>query len=138
MKGIDEDIHAIQNAVNAFYLALQGILDGDALPMENIWSHAKDVSYLGPQGKILIGRDQILSAWREQAKMGIRGTIKPGPLHTIIEGNIAIIQNDEQGTNHFNGKKENVHIRATTIFRLEDGTWKLISHHTDLIPSFKN
>ena len=32
------------------------------------------------------------------------------------------------------GKPQAVSIRATNLFRKEDGTWKMIGHHTDLLP----
>lgn len=137
MKELKQDTTAVKDAAIAFYRALQTILDGDASPMESVWSHAEDVTFLGPQGEILVGPDQVFSAWKEQANMRISGTIQPGSMHIVIGGDIAIIQNEETGSNNPKGEPDGIHIRATNIFRLEDGEWKMISHHTDLVPNFK-
>jgi ketosteroid isomerase-like protein len=48
---------------------------------------------------------------------------------------IAITHNFEKGENiNAEGKPRKVSIRATTLFRKEDGKWKMIGHHTDSLP----
>jgi hypothetical protein len=37
----------------------------------------------------------------------------------------------ESGENIVNGKKETVQIRSSTLFRKENGAWKVIGHQTD-------
>jgi ketosteroid isomerase-like protein len=36
------------------------------------------------------------------------------------------------------GKEQKVMIRATNLFRKEGGDWKMIGHHTDLLPHLQN
>jgi ketosteroid isomerase-like protein len=40
----------------------------------------------------------------------------------------------EVGDNVVDGKPQQVSIRATNTFRKENGQWKMIGHHTDLLP----
>lgn len=101
--------------------------------MEQVWSHADDVTYLGPQGGLLVGWNKILEAWKEQARLRLKGKIDLQEVHIIREGNIGIMQCYEIGSNNFKGKNESVKIRALNIFRKENGTWKMISHQTDLL-----
>jgi len=124
---------SVQDAVETFYHALQLIFTGDVSPMKDIWSHASDVSYLSPRGDIRIGWDEVLKEWKLQAELHLKGSITAKNIHIIEDENIAIVQNDEEGINDIKGKTAAVRIRATNIFRRENGQWKMISHHTDLI-----
>ena len=47
---------------------------------------------------------------------------------------IAVVSCIEAGENIIDGKPQKVSIRATSTFRKEDGEWKMIGHHTDLLP----
>jgi ketosteroid isomerase-like protein len=130
----EEDIHT---AVTEFYDALNEIFAGNVNSMIAIWSHSEDVTYLGPQGGILVGWERVLKAWKEQAQLKLKGRVEPDDLHVIKIGNIGIIQNYEVGSNNVNGRIEKVRIRATNIFKKEDGKWKMISHQTDLLSYLK-
>ena len=50
---------AITAITSDFYAALNILFTGDALPMKNVWSHADDISYMGPDGLYLIGWERI-------------------------------------------------------------------------------
>lgn len=128
------DVHV---AVSEFYRALNELFKGDTAPMIALWSHEKDVSYLGPQGGILIGWDKVHKAWREQAELRLNGAIEPHEIHLILSENVAIAQNYEIGTNVVDNKPQKVKIRATNVFRHEGGKWKMISHQTDPLPYLK-
>ena len=117
-----------------FYRALNQLFCGNVTPICELWSHTEDVSYLGPQGKILTGWNAVRSAWEEQAARKLGGKIEPKDLHIVVEGNIGICQNFEVGSNVINGQQVSVEIRALNLFRKEKGVWKMISHQTDLIP----
>lgn len=127
----------IEKASKRFYEALQALLVGDIALMEKIWSHAEDVTYLGPQGGLLTGWQQVLDALKEQAAMKLKGSIEVQDEHFFQEGNIGISQAYEVGSNYIEGRVQNVRIRATNIFRKENSDWKMISHHTDLLPFLK-
>lgn len=134
MVKLQEATSEITAAAQEFYSALHDIFQGDVSSMEQIWSHADDVTYLGPQGGILVGWNQILQAWKKQAQLKLHGKLNQQDIQIIKEGNIGIMQCFEVGTNTVNGKTEQVRIRALNIFRKENGKWKMISHQTDLLP----
>ena len=64
-----ESDKGVKEAAMRFYSALNTLFKGDVSPMIELWSHAPDVTYLGPQGGILIGWDQVRKAWEEQAAL---------------------------------------------------------------------
>ena len=123
----------IEKAVNGFYKALNELFIGRIEPMIDVWSHGNDVSYLGPQGDIIIGWDNILPKFQAQANLQLRGKISPEDIHTFSHQDIAMTQNYEVGGNEFDGKTVTVKIRAMSLFRKENGVWKMISHQTDLL-----
>ena len=61
--------------------------------------------------------------------------LKPEKLRIVVGKELAIAHNFERGANvGEQGKAEQVSIRATSVFRNEGGRWKMIGHHTDLLP----
>ncbi len=134
-----EDEAAVRAAMQQFYAALNaGVFGGDVEPMKQVWSHAADVTYMGPFGGMQVGWTQVLATWEEQTAMKITGEIKPRDIHVKVGRDLAVIQNFEEGKNtDADGNTHDVSIRVTNIFRKEDGKWKMISHHTDLILGLK-
>ena len=103
--------------------------------MKEVWSHADDVTYMGPGGGFQLGWSQVLESWEAQAAMKLGGKVMPEQMRITVGRDIAITNNYEKGENINAGEKpQNVLIRATNIFRKEDGKWKMIGHHTDLLP----
>ena len=124
----------VKAAAGQFYAALNSMFMGKVDPMLELWSHADDVTYIVPAGGMLIGWEYVGIAWEEHAKLKLCGKIEPEDMHVIVSDKIGITINYERGTNYVDGKTEQVSIRATNVFRLEDGEWKMIGHHTDIIP----
>ncbi|MDD3884677.1 MAG: nuclear transport factor 2 family protein [Gallionella sp.] len=124
---------AITDITSDFYAALNILFIGDAQPMKNVWSHADDISYMGPDGLYLIGWGKIEAMWNEVAAMKLGGRVLPKQLHTVIGGDLALITCVESGENVVDGEAEEVGIRSSTVFRNEGGAWKVIAHQTDLL-----
>ncbi|MSR34106.1 MAG: nuclear transport factor 2 family protein [Phycisphaerales bacterium] len=126
-----------REAVAQFYTALNALFTGDMKPMNDVWSHADDVTYMGPAGGFQVGWKNVSEELVHQAAMKLGGKIEPSDIHVIAFGGaLAIVSNYEKGENiNTAGKKFPVSIRVTTTFRCEGGKWKMIGHHTDLLPS---
>ena len=128
------DAAAVEEATAQFYTSLNALFTGDAGPMQNVWSHADDVTYMGPAGEIQVGWSQVLETWEEQAALKLGGKVEPSELRITVGDDLAIAQCYEKGSNlDADGRAVEVSIRATSIFRKENGTWKMIGHHTDLL-----
>ena len=120
------------------YKALNQMFIGDISLIKEIWSHADDVTYMGPGGDIKVGWNEVLNDWESQAAMKLGGTVKASDFHYVIDEYIAIVVNNEVGTNiGKNGQLQTVHIRNTHILRKEYGEWKIISEHTDKLNFIK-
>jgi ketosteroid isomerase-like protein len=128
------DSQAVTNANAEFYRALNVMFTGDAASMASVWSHAADVTYMGPTGDFLVGWKQVSAEWQSEAAHKLGGTVVPNGTRMTVGQDLAVVSTLEKGNNVVNGKPQSVSIRATNIFRKEAGAWKMIGHHTDLLP----
>jgi ketosteroid isomerase-like protein len=108
---------------------------GNVEPMLEVWSHADDVMYMGPAGGLQIGWADVKATWKEQAALKLGGKVVSQDLHLVLNGNTAVTYNYEKGENiDSNGVTQAVSIRASNVFRKENGKWMMTGHHTDLLP----
>jgi ketosteroid isomerase-like protein len=90
---------------------------------------------MGPTGGFQVGWSQVQASWEAQAAMKLGGHVDATEVKINAGEDLAVMHNYEKGENKgADGKPETVLIRATSIFRKEKGEWKMIGHHTDLLP----
>ncbi|HYK42827.1 MAG TPA: nuclear transport factor 2 family protein [Thermoanaerobaculia bacterium] len=125
----------VRDATSRFHAALNALFQGDAAPMSKVWSHAADVSAMGPDGAVNRGWDAVEEYWRAQAALKLGGKVEAADLQVTMGTDMATTSNFEKGENtNAKGETQRVSIRATNVFRKEKGQWKMVGHHTDLLP----
>lgn len=125
----------LRQAADRFYAALRAVFEGDVGPMAAVWSHADDVAYLGPSSNVCVGWEAVLTAWRAQAALNLKGDIEPVDLHVTLGQDMAATSGYARGHNFDRaGQRHEVATRDTNLFRKEDGAWKLVGHHSDPLP----
>lgn len=130
-----DDVQAVEQATAQFYKSLNALFTGDVFPMTQIWSHADDVTYMGPAGGFQIGWEQVRASWEAQAALKLGGKVESHEVRVTVGGDLAFVHCQELGNNlDAQGQPLQVSIRATNLFRKENGEWKMIGHHTDLLP----
>ncbi len=130
-KEFQLDKDELHGAVEGFYDALDSVFAGDAGPMGQVWSHAADITCMGPAGDLLVGWPPIEATWVAQAGVVESGTVRPEGIHVFASGDLGVSVGFEHGHVVIGGRSSNVHARATNVFRREDGVWRMIGHHTD-------
>jgi ketosteroid isomerase-like protein len=133
-RAAQQDEKAVPKVTAQFYAALNAMFEGNVEPMNAVWSHTEDVTYMGPDGKLIVGWNQISATWKRQAEMKLGGKVQPEATHVTVGQDLAIVECLEVGENIVKGKAQTVSLRATNVFRNEGGQWKMIGHHTDLLP----
>lgn len=131
-----EASEAVRAANARFYEALNILFTGDAGPMEAVWSHSDDVMYLPPMLERLSGWEAVQASWQAQADLKLGGEVEPHDVVvTMLSSEVALTVTTEMGENpNTPAGPQEVNIRSTKLFRLEDGEWKLIYDHVDLLP----
>ncbi|MCK5710571.1 MAG: nuclear transport factor 2 family protein [Deltaproteobacteria bacterium] len=124
----------LRDVIKQFYLAHNEIFTGNVAPMEEVWSHSDDVTYMSPLGGILVGWEATRDSWSKQADLELHGHVDAIDMQVVEGESIGVCHNYIRGTNFVVvGKEVHPNIRATTVYRKESGAWKVISHHTDLM-----
>jgi ketosteroid isomerase-like protein len=132
------DEQGLRAANEQFYAALNAMFTGELAPMNAIWSHENDVTNLGPFGDRLVGWDAVGAEFKKEAGMKLGGRVVCRDLIVHAGKDLGYTVCVEQGENmSADGKPVVVSHRATNVFRLEAGGWKLIHHHTDLSPELQ-
>ncbi len=133
-SAVPSDESTIERATANFYRSINAMFQGDVEPLKDVWSHAEDVTYMGPDGTVNVGWNDVLGNLQKQATMKLGGEIRHEPIMVTSSPDLAIMECRELGENVIDGKPVQVSLRATNVFRKENGEWKLIGHHTDKLP----
>jgi len=122
----------IRGATMLFYAAFNSALHGDLDPLSAVWSHRPDVSNLSAAGGWATGWNEVHAGFRNMARLYPGGRIAPQDILVVADGEMGFSVCTETGQlRSAEGPMVKFNQRATNIFRLEDGKWKLIHHHAD-------
>jgi ketosteroid isomerase-like protein len=127
-------VRLVRDATLNYYVALGSVLKGDLDPMTKVWSHGSDVIDMPSSGGRESGWNAVLNGYRNLTRQGITGSIAPAEVSVTVEGKLAYSTCIETGETRASGSYPVHHReRATNVFRLENGQWKLICHHADAV-----
>ena len=133
LGAINTEIAEITEAHNQLYAGLNKMFTGDIEPLNNVWSHSDSITYMGPFGGMLTGWKEVGDDFAKVAAMKLGGKISANNLHVYAGTDMGYTSCVEEGENIGpDGKVIKVSHRATNIFHLEEGKWKMVHHHTDI------
>jgi ketosteroid isomerase-like protein len=126
----------LESAIEASHRALDAILKGDPSVYEVLYSDSDDVTLGNPFGPYAHGRKQV-----EATLAGAASHYRDGQATDIdlvekyVSDSLACVVEVERGRTKVGGGQEvvPVAVRVTSVFRLEDGNWKLVHRHADPI-----
>jgi ketosteroid isomerase-like protein len=122
----------LAEAADAFYAAGNQLLAGDADAFAAIWSESNEVSLLGPTGVVCTGRAAVMEQFAKEAGMGFRGTLVADERRFVEGAELGYMVCMERTSGMtLAGEALRSDIRATTIFRKDNGHWRAVHHHTD-------
>ncbi len=129
---------SLRAANDSFYAALNDMFTGNMVPMDSIWSHSAEITDQGPFGGRLLGWEAVEAEFKKEADMKLGGKVTCEELvvhaGTDMGYTVCVEEGENTGTD---GKPVTVKHRASNVFRLENGKWKLVHHHTDLSPQLE-
>jgi len=129
---MSDDVRA---ASKQFYAGLNRMLNGDAAPLADIWSHTRSVTVLQPIGGRQVGWDAVRGSFEEVAQLASGGKVGLWDQRIQVSGDFAYEVGVERGQFQLAGQQVAIEHRVTNIYQREDGAWKMIHHHTDTSPA---
>jgi ketosteroid isomerase-like protein len=128
----------VRKASEQFYAALNRMLNGDAGPLADIWSHSAAVTTMHPIGGRELGWDKVGQVWKQVAEAFSGGQVKLIDQLIQVTGDMAYEVGTEQGQAKLGGQQVTIEQRVTNVYRREAGGWKIVHHHTDVSSAMTN
>ena len=127
----------VRQASDQFYAALNRMLNGDAGPMMEVWSHNSDVTTMHPVEGQQVGWEQVRASWEQFAQLCSGGQVTSRDPLIRVGGDLAYQIGTEAGEGTLAGQQVSFEHRVTNVYRREAGGWKIVHHHTDLNPAMQ-
>jgi ketosteroid isomerase-like protein len=127
--------------VEHYHLALGEFLKGNPEPVKQMFSQREDVTLANPLGPPVRGWKQVAATTERAASQVREGEIVAFEnIAMYVTAELAYIMWVERNTAKLGGRQEIVpfDLRVTTIFRPEDGTWKVVHRHADPITTARS
>lgn len=127
-------------AVEQYHAALREFVKGNPGPNEERFTHQEDVTLANPIAPVAHGWEQVAGTM-ERAAAQIRDgeIIAFERVAQYVTSDLACIVEIERNMGRLGGKEDIVHfdLRVTTVFRPEDGTWKVVHRHADAVTTLR-
>ena len=129
-------VEDLDEVIEQYHLALGEIVKGDSEPLKMMYSHTEEVALANPFGPPVRGWEQAAatmeraaSNYRDGEIVGFENVVK----HLTPE--LAYIVEVERFKAKVGGKEDitPLALRVTSIFRPDEGTWKVVHRHADPI-----
>jgi ketosteroid isomerase-like protein len=115
--------------------ALTAVANGEPEPMKELCSHNDDISQCGFWGGVERGWAEVSERWDWVAAQFVPGlgVVTSDTAFLTLSGDMAYGVFIERWWGQFTSRTEpnELMIRATLIFRREDGVWKAVHRHGD-------
>jgi ketosteroid isomerase-like protein len=131
----------LDRLVDESHTALDAFTRGDAEPLKALYSHGDDVTIANPFGPPVRGWQGAAEAmtraatyWRDGMALGF------DRISECTTPELAYIVEMERYEGKMGGSSERtpVTLRVTTVFRPEDGRWKIVHRHADPIATARS
>jgi ketosteroid isomerase-like protein len=128
-------VEEVRQASDRFYAALNQGLTGDTSEIFNSCSHADDVTTMHPLGGRQTGWPEVSGSWEMAVNAVSGGSVAVSDLQiTLLADDSAYTTGTETASATVGGTPVSFSGRCTNVYRREDGVWKVVHHHVDLLP----
>ncbi len=127
-----------EQMVEKTHLAVKEFYKGNPEPYNKLFSLEQDVSLLGAQGGISVGSKEVTQHLTSRASWFKAGqNVNWERLEKFSTEDLGYVVEVERFDARVGGTNEIIHValRATTIFRLEKGEWKVVHRIADPLVS---
>jgi ketosteroid isomerase-like protein len=134
--GTDSVPDDLKEVVERYHLALGAFMQGDSEPARDLFSERDDVTLGNPFGPFARGFAHVAETMKQAASHYRDGdAVGFDEAATYVAPDLACIVEVEHLKSKVGGRDEiaPVNLRVTTVFRQEDGRWKIVHRHADPI-----
>ncbi len=126
----------VDELIEQFHLAQGEVVNGNPEPVKRLVSHREDVTLANPLGPPVRGWEQVAQATERATSQFTDGEIVGYEIiEKYVTPELAYVVEIERGEAKVGGREQTTPwaLRATMIFRPEDGEWKVVHRHADPI-----
>ena len=126
----------LDQVLEQWHLAQDAFVKGNPELVKQMWSHAEDVSVANPYCPPVRGWDKVTEVVEHAASLRRDGKATGYEVVAkYVTGELAYVVQIERAESKVGDGEEITPyvLRATNIFRPEDGEWKLVHRHADPI-----
>jgi ketosteroid isomerase-like protein len=132
MASVDD----VGELIEQYYRARREFLRGNPEPVKNFYSRREDVTLANPYGPPVRGWEQVAKTLGHAASLRSDGTFLGWQIVTkYVSAELAYVVQIERAEAKI-GAREDITplaVRATMIFRPDEGEWKVVHRHADPI-----
>ncbi|HET7715704.1 MAG TPA: DUF4440 domain-containing protein [Bauldia sp.] len=126
----------LNSAIKRSHAAVAAIFSGNPEPAKELFSDQDDITLGNPFGPFARGRSKVVEAFTAAAMNYRDGEVTTVDLVAkYVSDDLACVVEVEHGRAKVGGGEHIVALalRVTSLFRLEQGIWKLVHRHADPI-----
>jgi ketosteroid isomerase-like protein len=126
----------VDQLIEQYYRAQGEFLNGNPESVKNLFSRREDVTLANPYGPPVRGRDEVAKSVEHASSLRSDGEFVGWQIVAkYVSAELAYVVQIERAKAKIGGREEITPyaLRATMIFRPEDGTWKVVHRHADPI-----
>ena len=126
----------VDQVVQQYYLASAEFIKGNPEPYKAVFSHREDVTFANPYGPPVRGWEQIAEAMERAASYLRDGEMVGSEIvEKYVTPELAYLVRVERTRAKVGGSEDiaPIAVRVTSIFRPEEGIWKVVHRHADPI-----
>ena len=136
MKRMVAAVDEVDELIEQYYRAQREFVRGNPEPLKDLFSHREDVTLANPYGPPVRGWEQVAKSIEHAASLRSDGTLLGWQIVAkYVSAELAYVVQIERAEAKI-GAREDIAplaVRATMIFRPEEGEWKVVHRHADPI-----
>jgi ketosteroid isomerase-like protein len=119
--------------VDRCHAAITKQSQGHPEPFLELWSHAADVTIMAAIGGYQVGFDAVRELLTAASKTQHFDAWRAENLAMVLDENLAFTVELEHYAHTDEREDKGMTLRATQIYRREDGQWRVIHRHGDIL-----
>ena len=125
----------VRQASDRYYATLNRLINGDPEPMIAMLAAGEGVSMLHPLGGQVVGAEEVRRNLQQVALAVTNGSAAAEDLQVFpVTDEVAYTVGIERARAMIGDRVAEFAARATNLYRKENGEWKIVHHHVDLVP----